>query len=94
MMVRKKEFIVGAGMLVAFFVVLFIMFAPMDNPQIAIAVFVENIGFGSMVAGPIASFLAEQYITGQISPKRKWLFDQVLNSSSDPLTQSLASSHP
>jgi hypothetical protein len=28
MMVRKKEFIVGAGMLVAFFVVLFIMFAP------------------------------------------------------------------
>jgi penicillin-binding protein 2 len=72
----------------------FVMYAPAENPQIAIAVFVENIGFGSMVAGPIASFLAEQYLTGQVSTKRKWLFDQVLDSRSEPLSESLAAMNP
>ena len=72
----------------------FVMFAPADDPKIAIAVFVENIGFGSMVAGPIASFMAEQYLTGQISPTRQWLFQSVMDSSSEPLPETLASMNP
>ena len=49
---------------------LFIMAAPAENPQIAIAVIVENAGFGSGSAGPIGSFMAERYLTGRIDPKR------------------------
>lgn len=56
---------------------LFIGFAPMDNPQIAIAVAVENAGFGSTWACPIATLLMEQYLTGKI--KRKWLYDRMVN---------------
>ena len=56
---------------------LFIGFAPQDNPQIAIAVAVENAGFGSTWACPIATLIMEQYLTGEI--KRKWLFDRMLN---------------
>lgn len=72
----------------------FVMFAPFDEPQIAIAVMVENIGFGSMSAGPIASFMAEQYLTGQISPTRNWLFQQVIQNSSGALPEQLASINP
>jgi len=46
----------------------FIMFAPFDSPQIAIAVQCENTGDGSMCAAPIASLLAEQYLKGEIPP--------------------------
>ena len=49
---------------------LFIFAAPADNPQIAIAVIVENAGFGSGAAGPIGSFMAERYLTGRINPSR------------------------
>ncbi|GHV36050.1 penicillin-binding protein 2 [Bacteroidia bacterium] len=44
----------------------FIGFAPMNNPKIAISVFVENSGFGGTWAAPIASLLIEQYINGKI----------------------------
>lgn len=43
---------------------LFIAFAPMDNPQIALAVIVENSGFGSTWAAPIASLMIEKYLKG------------------------------
>ena len=56
---------------------LFIGFAPMDNPKIAIAVAVENAGFGSTWACPIATLLMEQYLTGEI--KRNWLYDRMVN---------------
>lgn len=56
---------------------LFIGFAPMDHPQIAIAVAVENAGFGSTWACPIATLLMEQYLTGEI--KRNWLYDRMVN---------------
>ena len=56
---------------------LFIGFAPQDNPQIAIAVAVENAGFGSTWACPIATLLMEQYLTGEI--KRNWLYDRMVN---------------
>ena len=51
---------------------IFIAFAPMDNPQIAIAVVVENAGdFGGTWAAPIASLMMEKYIHGKVIRKRK-----------------------
>jgi len=44
----------------------FIAFAPKDNPQIAIAVYVENAGFGGTWAAPIASLMIEKYLTDSI----------------------------
>ena len=49
----------------------FVAFAPKDDPQIAIAVYVENAGFGSTYAAPIASLMIEKYLTGAISNKYK-----------------------
>lgn len=46
---------------------IFIAFAPKDNPKIAIAVYVENVGFGSTWAGPITSLMIEQYLTDSIT---------------------------
>ena len=54
----------------------FIAFAPKDNPQIAIAVYVENAGFGSTMAAPIASLIIEKYLTGSVT--RKWLENRIL----------------
>ena len=45
----------------------FIAFAPMENPKIAIAVYVENAGFGGTWAAPIASLMIEKYLTDSIS---------------------------
>ena len=45
---------------------IFVGFAPRENPKIAIAVVVENAGFGSTYAAPIFSLLVEQYIKGKI----------------------------
>jgi len=44
----------------------FIGYAPIDNPQIAICVIIENAGFGSTFAAPIASLLVEQYINRKV----------------------------
>jgi penicillin-binding protein 2 len=49
----------------------FIAFAPIKDPQIAIAVFVENAGFGGTWAAPIASLMIEQYLKGEITNKLK-----------------------
>ncbi len=45
----------------------FFAFAPRINPKIAIAVFVENAGYGGTWAGPIASMLVEKYINDTIT---------------------------
>lgn len=45
---------------------LFMAFAPADNPKIAIAVVIENAGFGSTWALPIASLMIEKYLTGTV----------------------------
>lgn len=45
----------------------FMGFAPMDNPKIAIAVYVENGGFGAEYGVPIGSLMMEQYIKGKLS---------------------------
>ena len=44
----------------------FMAFAPRENPQIAIAVYVEDAGFGGTWAAPIASLMMEQYLTDSI----------------------------
>ena len=41
----------------------FVCFAPMDDPEIAIAVVVENAGFGSAAALPIAAGLLQQHFS-------------------------------
>lgn len=46
---------------------LFIAFAPMENPKIAIAVIVENSGYGSTWASPIASLMIEKYLNGEVT---------------------------
>ena len=45
---------------------IFVGFAPRNNPKIAIAVVVENAGFGSTYAAPIFSLLVEQYLYRKI----------------------------
>ncbi len=54
----------------------FMGFAPLDNPQISIAAYVENAGQGGRAAVSVASLLAEKYVLGKIS--RPWLEDYVL----------------
>jgi len=56
---------------------IFICFAPKDDPQIALAVIVENGGFGSTWAAPIASLMVEKYLKESI--ERTWLEDYVFN---------------
>ena len=48
---------------------IFIGFAPADNPKIAIAVFVENAGFGGSAAAPIAGLIMEKYISRKTTNK-------------------------
>ncbi len=52
---------------------IFMAFAPKENPRIAIAVLVENAGFGATWAAPIASLMIEKYLKGEIAPERKFL---------------------
>ncbi len=46
---------------------IFVAFAPKDNPKIAIAIMIENGGFGATVAGPIASLMIEKYLRRKIT---------------------------
>ncbi|MBO7118461.1 MAG: penicillin-binding protein 2 [Bacteroidales bacterium] len=62
----------------------FICFAPKDDPQIAIAAYIENAGFGATWACPIASLMVEQYLTGGIRPERKYVEDRILNANLMP----------
>jgi penicillin-binding protein 2 len=52
-------------------------FAPRENPQIAISVYVENAGWGGGAAGSTASLLIEKYLTKEIA--RPALETYVLN---------------
>lgn len=57
----------------------FIAFAPKDNPEIAISVYVEHGEWGASYAAPIASLMIEKYLTDSISPGRKWLETRMLS---------------
>ncbi len=57
----------------------FIAFAPRDTPRIAIAVVVENAGYGASWAAPIASLIVEKYLRGKdFKTERKWMEDRML----------------
>lgn len=49
----------------------FMAFAPMDNPKIAISVYTENAGFGGAVSAPIASLMMEKYLKGSVKDTLK-----------------------
>jgi penicillin-binding protein 2 len=49
----------------------FVGFAPASNPKIAVAVYLENAGFGATAAAPCAVMVMEKYLRGYIAPKRK-----------------------
>lgn len=49
----------------------FFGFAPKKNPEIAIAVFVENAGGGGAVAAPIGGYIMEKYLNGEIPERRR-----------------------
>jgi len=55
---------------------IFVAFAPAEDPQIAIAVYVEGTGFGSTYAAPAATLMIEKYLKGKIS--NQWLEDFIL----------------
>lgn len=57
---------------------LFVSFAPKDNPKIVIAVVVENAGFGSTYAAPIASLMTEMYMFDSIADHRKHIEQRIL----------------
>jgi penicillin-binding protein 2 len=63
---------------------IFIAFAPKDDPKIAIAVFVENAGFGGQVAAPIAGLMMEKYITRYIPKEKKGLEKYMMETSFIP----------
>ncbi|HPG34095.1 MAG TPA: penicillin-binding transpeptidase domain-containing protein, partial [Lentimicrobium sp.] len=48
---------------------LYMAFAPAENPKIAIAVIIENAGFGSTWALPVASLMIEKYVKGSVARK-------------------------
>ena len=56
---------------------LFACFAPRENPKIAVAVIVENGGYGKDAAAPIASLLVEKYLRDTISTDRLALEDEI-----------------
>lgn len=60
---------------------IFIGFAPQQNPQIAVAVVVENAGFGATWAAPMASLIMEQYLNDTVArqPLRQHMATTILN---------------
>ncbi|WP_439182227.1 penicillin-binding protein 2 [Carboxylicivirga taeanensis] len=57
---------------------IFMAFAPKDDPKIAIAVYVENGGFGARWGAPIASLMVEKYLTDSIHTSRQWIEKRML----------------
>ena len=55
----------------------FMGFAPMDDPQIAVLVYVENGGWGATYGVPIGKLIMEQYIKGELSPEDEELADEI-----------------
>ena len=59
----------------------FMGFAPYNEPKIAVAVYVENGGWGATYGVPIGALVMEKYLTGKISDAHKPMEQQMLNSS-------------
>ncbi|HSI90194.1 MAG TPA: penicillin-binding transpeptidase domain-containing protein, partial [Adhaeribacter sp.] len=56
----------------------FVAFAPRNDPKIAIAVYIENAGFGAISSAPLAGLMIEKYLTDTISKPRKAWEDWVM----------------
>lgn len=57
----------------------FIAFAPMNNPKIAIAVYIDHGGFGADMAAPIAGLIIESYQKGTLSPTSEAKAQRIAN---------------
>ena len=62
----------------------FVCFAPRENPKIAIAVIVENAGYGGTWAGPISSILMEKYLNDTLRPERLEKVEEIANANLMP----------
>ena len=58
---------------------LFVCFAPKDNPKVAVAVVVENAGFGATWAGPIGGLLMEKYLNDTLTKESKTKVEYLSN---------------
>jgi len=58
---------------------LFISFAPVDAPKIAVAVFIEHGEGGSSVAGPIARKVLDAYLLEEGELKAEFIYPQIAN---------------
>jgi penicillin-binding protein 2 len=63
---------------------IFMGFAPMNNPKIAISVYVENGGYGATYGVPIGALLIEKYLTGKVAPEREYKINQIKNTNLIP----------
>lgn len=68
---------------------IFVAFAPKHDPKIAIAVFVENGGYGATIAGPITTLMIEKYINKKITQKdrEKRMMERSLQSEYNKFTK-------
>jgi penicillin-binding protein 2 len=69
----------------------FVCFAPRENPKIAIAVVVENAGFGGVWAAPVASLMIEKYLRGSTKRpelEKRLIEARILPAGMDTLTSS------
>ncbi|MDD6471549.1 MAG: penicillin-binding transpeptidase domain-containing protein [Bacteroidales bacterium] len=57
----------------------FMGFAPMDDPKIAVAVYVENGGFGAVYGVPIGALMMDQFLNGKLSPTNEILAEEFSN---------------
>jgi penicillin-binding protein 2 len=63
----------------------FVCFAPKEDPKIAIAVLVQNGGFGTDIAAPIASLMVEHYLNDSVSKRRKHFVETYSNKKIIPI---------
>jgi penicillin-binding protein 2 len=68
-----------------------VCFAPRENPKIALAVVVENAGFGGVWAAPVARLMIEKYLRGRTSRpelEERLMAARILPAGSDSLFDS------
>ena len=63
---------------------MFVCFAPRENPTIAVAVVVQNAGYGSAWAAPIGSLLVEKYLNDTLRPERVKEVERIASASLMP----------
>ncbi len=64
--------------------VVFVAFAPIEKPKIAVLVYVENGVWGGRYAAPISGLLIEKYLNDSISPAKKYLEKRMMETSLIP----------